>query len=146
MVIIRWKRDIEKVSETEQKRMGEIVRDWKSERVRDWEAERLRGWEAERLRDWEAETERVCYRDANTRLPFLQPCKNCCKASIPNILLTSSHHTSLIGCGNECGGGGRPSPGNTKGGSITVPLTSWLTGLESAVWQLMIFVFICKTD
>jgi hypothetical protein len=23
--------------------------------------------------------------------------------------------------------------GNTKGGSITVPLTSWLTGLESAV-------------
>ena len=26
-----------------------------------------------------------------------------------------------------------PSPGNTKGGSITVPLTSCLTGLESAV-------------
>ncbi len=25
------------------------------------------------------------------------------------------------------------SPGNTKGGSITVPLTSCLTGLESAV-------------
>jgi hypothetical protein len=38
------------------------------------------------------------------------------------------------------------SPGNTKGGSITVPLTSCLTGLESAVWQLTIFVFICKTD
>ncbi len=37
-------------------------------------------------------------------------------------------------------------PGNTKGGSITVPLTSCLTGLESAVWQLTIFVFICKTD
>ncbi len=36
--------------------------------------------------------------------------------------------------------------GNTKGGSITVPLTSYLTGLESAVWQLTIFVFICKTD
>jgi hypothetical protein len=36
--------------------------------------------------------------------------------------------------------------GNTKGGSITVPLTSCLTGLESAVWQLTIFVFICKTD
>jgi hypothetical protein len=35
--------------------------------------------------------------------------------------------------------------GNTKGGSITVPLTSCLTGLESAVWQLTIF-FICKTD
>jgi hypothetical protein len=32
------------------------------------------------------------------------------------------------------------APGNTKGGSITVPLTSCLTGLES------IFVFICKTD
>ncbi len=38
------------------------------------------------------------------------------------------------------------SPGNTKAGSITVPLTSCLTGLESAVWQLTIFVFICKTD
>ncbi len=37
-------------------------------------------------------------------------------------------------------------PGNTKGGSITVPLTSCLTGLESAVWQLTIFLFICKTD
>ncbi len=37
-------------------------------------------------------------------------------------------------------------PGNTKGGSITVPLTSCLTGLEPAVWQVTIFVFICKTD
>jgi hypothetical protein len=37
-------------------------------------------------------------------------------------------------------------PGNTKGGSITVPLTSCLTGLESAVWLLTIFVFISKTD
>ncbi len=36
--------------------------------------------------------------------------------------------------------------GNTKRGSIAVPLTSGLTGLESAVWQLTIFVFICKTD
>jgi hypothetical protein len=27
-------------------------------------------------------------------------------------------------------------PRNTKGGSITVPLTSCLTGSESAVWQL----------
>jgi len=34
---------------------------------------------------------------------------------------------------------------NTKGGSITVPLTSCLTGLESAVWPLTIFVFIFKT-
>jgi hypothetical protein len=39
-----------------------------------------------------------------------------------------------------------PMAGNTKGGSITVPLTSCLTGLESAVWQLTIFVCICKTD
>jgi hypothetical protein len=37
-------------------------------------------------------------------------------------------------------------PGNTKGGRITVPLTSCLTGLESAVFQLTIFAFICKTD
>ncbi len=36
--------------------------------------------------------------------------------------------------------------GNTKGGSITVQLTSCLTGLESAILQLTIFVFICKTD
>jgi hypothetical protein len=35
----------------------------------------------------------------------------------------------------------RLSTGNTKGGSITVPLTSWLTRLESAVWQLTIFCF-----
>ncbi len=37
-------------------------------------------------------------------------------------------------------------PGIIKGGSIIVPLTSCLTGLESAVRQLTIFVFICKTD
>ncbi len=37
-------------------------------------------------------------------------------------------------------------PGNTKGGSMTVPLISCLNGLESAVWQLTIFVFIWKTD
>jgi hypothetical protein len=36
--------------------------------------------------------------------------------------------------------------GNTKGGSITGPLTSCLTGLESVVRQLTIFVFIFKTD
>ncbi len=35
--------------------------------------------------------------------------------------------------------------GNTKGESISAPLTSCLTALESAVWQLTIFVFICKT-
>jgi hypothetical protein len=32
-------------------------------------------------------------------------------------------------------------PGNTNGGRITVPLTSCLTGLESAVWQLTFFCF-----
>jgi hypothetical protein len=36
--------------------------------------------------------------------------------------------------------------GNTKGGRITVPLTSCFTGLESDVRRLTIFVFICKTD
>ncbi len=36
--------------------------------------------------------------------------------------------------------------GNTKGGSIAVPSTSCLTGLESAVWQLTTIVFIWKTD
>ncbi len=36
--------------------------------------------------------------------------------------------------------------GNTKGISITVPLTSCVTVLESPVWILTIFVFICKTD
>ncbi len=40
----------------------------------------------------------------------------------------------------------REKSGNTKGGSITVLFTSCLTGLELAVWQLTIFVFICKTD
>jgi hypothetical protein len=40
----------------------------------------------------------------------------------------------------------RPVSGNTKGGSITVPLTSRLTSFESAVLQLTIFLFICKTD
>ncbi len=34
----------------------------------------------------------------------------------------------------------------TKGGSITLLLTSCLTGLELAVWQLTIFVFVCKRD
>ncbi len=38
----------------------------------------------------------------------------------------------------------KPRPGNTKGGSITVPLTSCLTSSESGVWQLTIFVFICN--
>ncbi len=37
-------------------------------------------------------------------------------------------------------------PGNTKGGSITVLLTSCLTDLELVVWVLTSFVLICKTD
>jgi hypothetical protein len=36
--------------------------------------------------------------------------------------------------------------GNTKGGSITVLLTSCLIVFESAAWQLTIYIFICKTD
>jgi hypothetical protein len=31
-------------------------------------------------------------------------------------------------------------PGNTKGGSITIPLTCCLTGLESAEYQLTFFI------
>ncbi len=42
--------------------------------------------------------------------------------------------------------GSNPWPENTKGGSITIPLTSGLTGLESTVWQLTFFVFIWKAD
>ncbi len=44
------------------------------------------------------------------------------------------HQTSYKRLPNE-------KAGNTKGGRITVSLTSCLTGLESAVWQLTIFVF-----
>jgi len=36
--------------------------------------------------------------------------------------------------------------GNTKGGRITVLLTSCLTSLESAVQKLTVVVSICKTD
>jgi hypothetical protein len=45
-----------------------------------------------------------------------------------------------------CKKGQLTQPGNTKGGSITVPLTSCLTGSKSAVCQLTFFGFICKTD
>ncbi len=38
------------------------------------------------------------------------------------------------------------TPGYTKGGSIVVPVTSCLACLESALWLLTIFVFICKKD
>ncbi len=68
-------------------------------------------------------------------------------------LLTFKRHLCGLGslakcshcpyCGNDQVG---RNQGILKGGSITVPLTSFLTGLESAVLQLTISVFICKTD
>ncbi len=51
---------------------------------------------------------------------------------------------------DECRGAKNPNlqwrvlAGNTKEGSITVPLTSCLTGFESAVQLLTIFVLIAK--
>ncbi len=41
---------------------------------------------------------------------------------------------------------GKALPGNTKGGIISVLLTSCLTGLESHALEPTIFVFIFKTD
>ncbi len=37
-------------------------------------------------------------------------------------------------------------PGNTKGGSITVPLTSCLTGLDQSVLQIKMKIVSCHTD
>jgi hypothetical protein len=37
------------------------------------------------------------------------------------------------------------NPGNTKGGSITVPLTSCLTGLELSVLQIKTKIVSCHT-
>jgi len=39
---------------------------------------------------------------------------------------------------------GQLPAGNTEGGRISVPLTSCLNGLEFTIWQLTIFVFICR--
>ncbi len=36
-------------------------------------------------------------------------------------------------------------PGNTKGGSITVPLTSCLTGLDYSVFQIKTKIVSCHT-
>jgi len=47
---------------------------------------------------------------------------------------------------SACALGAMLVSGYTKGGIITVLLTSCLTGLELAVWQLTIFAFICKTN
>jgi len=38
-----------------------------------------------------------------------------------------------------------PAPGNTKGGSITVPLTSCLTGLDKSVLQIKTKIVSCHT-
>jgi hypothetical protein len=64
------------------------------------------------------------------------------KQTTSNLRSTNGRLSKLVDC--MCGE--IVSPGNTKGGSITVPLASRLTGLESAVWQLTIFAFICKTE
>jgi hypothetical protein len=39
----------------------------------------------------------------------------------------------------------RDKPGNTKGGSITVPLTSCLSGLDKSVLQLKAKIVSCNT-
>jgi len=39
----------------------------------------------------------------------------------------------------------RDKPGNTKGGSITVPLTSCLTGLDKSVLQIKTKIVSCHT-
>jgi hypothetical protein len=39
-----------------------------------------------------------------------------------------------------------PEPGNAKGGSITVPLTSCLTGLDWSVLQIRTKIVSCHTD
>ncbi len=51
-----------------------------------------------------------------------------------------------VGWGGQAPGDGMGREYLRGGGSITIPLTSCLIGLESVVWQLTIFVFICKTD
>ncbi len=38
-----------------------------------------------------------------------------------------------------------PSPGNTKGGSITIQLASYLTGLDKTVWQIKAKIVSCHT-
>jgi hypothetical protein len=58
---------------------------------------------------------------------------------LPSSGITHKYHTRLKRFTNY-------KTGKTKGGSITVQLTSCLNGLELAVLQLTIFVFICKID
>ncbi len=56
---------------------------------------------------------------------------------LPNMPppLTTTHHWQVI-----C-----PTPGNTKGGSITVLLTSCLTGLDQSVLQIKTNIVSCHT-
>ncbi len=75
----------------------------------------------------------------------------CIAAAAWNIdVVTTFSLLSLAPPGKEArvfvAGGAGGGAGNTKGGSLNVPLTSCLSGLESAVGQPTIFVFICKTD
>ncbi len=75
----------------------------------------------------------ILFKDTWTMSLQYHHCHKCHSSTCPNqiaILISGKTSTS----------------GNTKGGSITVSLTSCLTGLESAVRQLTISVFICKTD
>jgi hypothetical protein len=55
--------------------------------------------------------------------------------------LFDTHRTKIEGCEFEPWTLVSIQPWNTKEGSITVPLTSCLTGLESVVWQVTIFCF-----
>ncbi len=70
----------------------------------------------------------------------------CPSAHLPICPSRYSHAQSLICSFVRLSVHPTVNSGNTKGGSITVLLTSCLTGLESAVWQLTVFVFICETD
>ncbi len=52
-----------------------------------------------------------------------------------SIFSVSSESVMFYSTGPR-GGGTMVEPGNTKGGSITVPLTSCLTGLDQSVLQI----------
>jgi hypothetical protein len=67
-------------------------------------------------------------------------------ASLPRLLFLLQPLTVLMKQARQEVHAVKQSTGNTKRGSITVLLTSCLTGLESAVCQLTIVVFIFKTD
>ncbi len=59
-----------------------------------------------------------------------------------------SHHPKVKGSSQPAAAGTRRKKmtGNTKGGSITVPLTSCLTGLESTVMTTDNFFFAKQTN